>query len=90
MILFYSNNVFSGMVEPLKQDTNPIIDIRCKDKSCRLEDINTISDSACRYLEMFSNGRKISTYNVVSQTETELDCHNVMYVKRILLQVTIE
>lgn len=78
------------MVEPLKQDSNPFIDISCKGKSCKLEDINTISDSACRYLETFSNGRKISTYNVVSHTETELDCSNIVYVKRILLQVTIE
>lgn len=87
-VIKYTANGITGNVGQLTYGS-VIIEIVFAPKLCKYEDRNIKYENVCKYLEQFASGKKVSTDNVISEIETEMDTNEVIYVKRVLLQVTI-
>lgn len=87
-VIKYTDNGIFGNAEHLNGNS-AIVEIEFAPRFCKYEDRSKKYDDVCKYLEQFASGKKVSTDNVISEIETEMDTNEVIYVKRVLLQVTI-
>ena len=87
-VIKYTENGISGNVEHLNGNS-VIVEIEFAPRFCKYEDRSKKYDDVCKYLEQFSNGKNVSTSNVVMGIETETDTNGIMYILRVALQVTI-
>ena len=87
-VIKYTENGIFGNAEHLNGNS-AIVEIEFAPRFCKYEDRSKKYDDVCKYLEQFANGRKVSTYNVVSVIESEMDTNEETYIKRVLLQVAI-
>ena len=87
VIKYTENGIFGNAVQ-LDSDS-AIIEIEFAPRVCKHEDSSKKYDDICKYLEQFSNGKNVSTSNVVMEIDTETDTDGIMYIQRVVLQVTI-
>lgn len=90
MLKYIGNSQFEGCVDLTNVGAAPLVEITCGYRTCKLEDANLMYEAACKYIEQFAGGRKVTTYNVIQNCCSETDKQGVEYINTVILQINIE